>query len=148
MSRKTVFFILIGIVIIVGAFFIFNNIVSKSSLPPQLVISEEEWDFGQVEANAKPSHTFILTNEGGKTLYIDRIRASCGCIASSLSTDKILPGKSAELSVSFDTKGYEGNVGKAFFIESNDEKSPIKKVRVTADVGHLTKPKIKVSNNL
>ncbi len=148
MSRKTVFFILIGIVIIVGVFFIFNNIASKSSLPPQLVISEEEWDFGQVEAKAKPTHNFILTNEGGKTLYIDRVRVSCGCIKTSLSTDEIPSGKSAELSVTFDTTGYEGTISKTIYIKTNEENEPEKKIEVTVDVEHLSRPIIKVSNNL
>jgi len=148
LNRRRFFFILIVIVIIIGAFFIYNNIASKSQLPPKLVLSEEEWNFGQVEANAKPTHTFILTNEGGKTLYIDRVRASCGCIKTSLSTNEILSGKSAELSVTFDTSGYEGTVGKAIYIETNDEKEPEKNIRVTVDVEHLTKPEIKVTKDL
>jgi len=147
LNRKKIFFILIGIVIIVGAFFIFNNIASKSSLPPRLVLSEEEWDFGQVKANAKPTHIFILTNEGGKTLYIDRVRASCGCVKTSLSTDEIPSGKSAELAVTFNTRGYEGTVSKAIYIKTNEEKDPEKKIIVIASVEHLTKPKIKVSKN-
>ena len=148
MNRRRFFFILIVIVIIIGAFFIYNNIASKSQLPPKLVLSEEEWNFGQVEANAKPTHNFILTNEGGKVLYIDRVRVSCGCIKTSLSTDEILSGKSAELSVTFDTSGYEGTVGKAIYIETNDEKEPEKKITITIDVGHLTIPKIKISKDL
>ena len=112
------------------------------------MLSEEEWDFGQVEANAKPNHNFVLTNEGGKTLYVDRVRVSCGCIKTSLSTDEISSGKSAELSVTFDTTGYEGTIGKAIYIKTNDEKEPEKKIRVTVNVGHLTKPKIKVSKDL
>jgi len=148
LNRKIFFFILTGIVVVAGAFFIINNVANKSALPPQLVISEEEWDFGQVEANAKPTHNFILTNEGGRTLYIDRVRVSCGCIKTKLSTDEITSGKSAELSVTFDTSGYEGTIGKAIYIRTNDEKEPDKKIMVTVDVEHLTKPKIKVSKDL
>ena len=137
-----------GIVVVVSTLFIINNIETKSALRPHLVISEEEWDFGQVEANVKPTHNFILTNIGGKTLYIDRVRVSCGCIKTSLSTDEIPSGKSTELSVTFDTTGYEGTVGKAIYIKTNDEKEPEKKIVVIVDVGHLTKPKIKVSKDL
>ena len=148
MNRKKIFFVLIGVVIIIGTFFAYNNIISKSKLPPKLVLSEEEWDFGKVKPNSKPSHTFILTNKGGKALFIDRVRVSCGCIKTSLSTDKILSGKSAELSVTFDTTGYEGTIGKAIYINTNDEKESEKKIRVIIDVEHLTKPKIKVSKDL
>jgi len=148
LNRKIIFFILIGILIVASVFFLINNVVTKSALPPRLVISEEKWDFGQVEANAKPTHNFILTNEGGKTLYIDRVRVSCGCVKTKLSTDEIPSGKSTELSVTFDTTGYEGTVGKAIYIKTNDEKEPEKKIMVTINVGHLTKPKIKVSKDL
>jgi hypothetical protein len=148
LNRKKIFFVLIGVVIIIGAFFIYNNIASQSKLPPKLVLSGEEWDFGQVEANAKPTHNFILTNEGGKTLYINRVRASCGCVKTSLSTDEIPSGKSAELSVTFDTTGYEGTVSKAIYINTNDEKEPEKKIIVIINVEHLTIPKIKVSKDL
>jgi hypothetical protein len=148
LNRKIIFFILIGIVVVTGTFFIINNIANKSALSPQLVISEEEWDYGQVEANAKPTHNFILTNEGGKTLYIDRVRVSCGCIKTKLSTDEIPSGKSTELSVTFDTTGYEGTISKVIYIKTNDEKEPEKKIRVTVDAEHLTKPKIKVSKDL
>jgi len=147
LNRKKFFFILIGVIIIVGAFFIFNNIASKSSLPPRLVLSEEEWDFGQIKAGTKSTHTFILTNEGGKTLYIDRVRASCGCVKTSLSTDEIPSGKSAELTATFDSRGYEGTVNKAIYIKTNEEKDPEKKIIVIASVEHLTEPKIKVSKN-
>lgn len=148
MNKKIFFFILTGVVVFTCAFFIINNVANESALPPQLVISEEEWDFGQVEANAKPTHNFILTNEGGKTLYIDRVRVSCGCIKTKLSTDEIPSGKSTELSVTFDTSGYEGTISKIVYIKTNDEKEPERKIRVTVDIEHLTKPKIKVSKDL
>lgn len=148
MNRKISFFILAGIVIIIGVFFVYSNIASKSQLPPKLMLSEEEWDFGQVEANAKPTHNFILTNDGGKTLYVDRVRVSCGCIKTSLFTDEIPSEKSTELSVTFDTTGFEGTISKTIYIKTNDEKEPEKKIRVTVNVDHLTKPKIKVSKNL
>lgn len=147
MNRKILFFTLTGIVIIVGVFFVYSNIANKSQIPPKLVLSEEEWDFGQVEANAKPTHNFILNNEGGKTLYIDRVRVSCGCIKTKLSTDEIPSGKSAELSVTFVTTGYEGTIGKAIYIKTNDDNEPEKKIMVTVDVGHLTKPKMKISKD-
>jgi len=148
MNRKKIFFVLIGVVIIIGAFFVYSNIAGKSKIPPKLVLSEEEWDFGQVEANAKPTHNFILTNDGGKTLYVDRVRVSCGCIKTSLFTDEIPSGKSTELSVTFDTTGFEGTISKTIYIKTNDEKEPEKKIRVTVNVGHLTKPKIKISKDL
>jgi len=149
LNKKIFFYILIGVVVVICAFFIINNVANKSALPPQLVvISEEEWDFGQVEANAKPTHNFILTNEGGKTLYIDRVRVSCGCIKTKLSTDEIPSGKSTELSVTFDTSGYEGTISKIVYIKTNDEKEPERKIRVTVNIEHLTKPKIKVSKDL
>ena len=146
-KKNIIFFIIVLIIIVAGIIVISANFSNKLQQPPQISISEEKWDYGQVEANAKPTHNFILTNEGGKTLYIDRVRVSCGCIKTKLTTDEIPSGKSTELSVTFDTTGYEGTVGKAIYIKTNDEKEPEKKIMVTIDVGHLTKPKINVSKN-
>ncbi|GAG26549.1 unnamed protein product, partial [marine sediment metagenome] len=45
MVRKNkIIIILISIVVMIGVFLIFYNIQNKSSQPPTISISEEEWD--------------------------------------------------------------------------------------------------------
>jgi len=42
-------FLLIGVIVIMGAVFIYDNFSRTNSFPPQMLLSEEEWDFGLVK---------------------------------------------------------------------------------------------------
>lgn len=101
-NKNTIIFILIGVIIILGAVLIFNNYNnSKNFLPPQMLLSEEEWDFGLVKVDEKPSHIFTIKNEGNEDLILERVKSSCGCVKTTISTKNIKPGKSAELKATF-----------------------------------------------
>jgi len=141
-KKNVIFFILVGIILVLGLILIFDGFSKKSSQPPQLLISEEEWDFGKVMPDTKPSHMFIITNGGNEDLIIERVRSSCGCVQTSISTNRIFPGKSAELKATFNTVGYEGKLEKIIYIKSNDPKELEKKIKVKIDVEHQFKPKI------
>mgnify|MGYP001106718690 CR=1 FL=1 len=141
-KKNIIFFIIIGIIIILGSIIVFGNFSSKSGRPPQITISEEEWDFGKVKPEMKPNHTFTVINKGNEDLIIERVRASCGCVQTSISTNRILPGKSAELKATFNTVGYEGKLEKIIYIKSNDPEVPEKRIKVKVDIEHQFKPKI------
>ncbi|HAJ32093.1 MAG TPA: hypothetical protein DCK79_01780 [Candidatus Atribacteria bacterium] len=143
-KRNIIFFIIIVIIIVAGSIVISGNFSSKSGRPPQITISEEEWDFGKIIPDVKPSHKFIITNKGNEDLIIERVRASCGCVQTSISNNRILPGKSAELKATFNTVGYEGKLEKIIYINSNDPKEPEKKIKVKVDIEHQFKPKISI----
>ncbi len=108
--KKKIIIILISIVVIIGALLIFYNIQNKSSQPPTISISEEEWDFGRIKEDESPVHIFTIKNIGREELIISRVRASCGCTATMLSSDNIQPGKSAELKVTFNPVGISFNL--------------------------------------
>jgi len=148
MVRKNkIIFILISIVVIVGAFLIFYNIQNKSSRPPTISFSEEEWDFGKIKEDERPVHIFTIKNIGQEELIISRVRSSCGCAATMLSSDNIQPGKSAELKVTFNPTGYNGMVKKDIYIESNDPQLPKAKITITTDVEPIPSPKAFLSNS-
>ncbi len=138
--KKKIIIILISIVVIIGALLIFYNIQNKSSQPPTISISEEEWDFGRIKEDESPVHIFTIKNIGREELIISRVRASCGCTATMLSSDNIRPGKSAELKVTFNPVGYNGLVKKDIYIESNDPQLPKTKITVIAEVEPITFP--------
>ena len=141
MVRKNkIMIILISIVVIVGAFLIFYNIQNESSQPPTISISEEEWDFGKIKEDEKPVHIFIIKNTGKEELIISRVRSSCGCAATMLSSDNIKFGQSAELQITFNPTGYNGIVKKDIYIESNDPQLPTTKVTIIAEVESIPSP--------
>lgn len=139
-NKIIIILILISIVVIVGAFLIFYNIQNKSSQPPTISISEEEWDFGKIKEDERPVHIFTIKNIGREELIISRVRASCGCTATMLSSDHIPPGKSAELKATFDPTGFKGLVKKDINIESNDSQIPNKKITIIAEVEPIPSP--------
>jgi len=119
-----------------------GNFSSKPERPPQISISEEEWDFGKVKPGTQPQHKFIITNKGNEDLIIERVWASCGCVQVSIFDNRILSGKSADLQAIFNTAGYVGMLEKIIYIKSNDPEEPEKKIKVKVDVEHQFKPKI------
>jgi len=146
-KKNVIFFVLLIIVIVVISIIIFRNIQSSVIRVPKITISEEEWDFGKVMQEENPAHKFIITNKGNKDLIIERVKASCGCVKTSISDTRILPGKSVELEAVFYTTGYKGKVGKNIFIKSNDPDEPEKKLRVKIEIEHKFKPKINIPIN-
>ena len=128
-------------IIITGSIIISSNLSNIPGQPPQISISEQEWDFGKVKPDTKPGHTFTITNGGDEDLIIERVKASCGCVKTSISDTRILPGKSAELEATFNTSGYEGKIEKNIFIKSNDPDEAEKKLRVKIEIEHQFKPK-------
>jgi hypothetical protein len=148
MIRKNkIIIILISIVVSVGAFLIFYNIQNKSSQSPTISISEKEWDFGKIKEDERPVHIFTIKNIGREELIISRVRTSCGCTATMLSSDHILPGKSSELKVTFNPTGYKGLVKKDINIESNDPQIPNKKITIIAEVEPIPSPQAFLSNS-
>lgn len=145
--RNKIIIILISIVVIVGAFLIFYNIQNKSPQPPTISISEEEWDFGKIKEDERPVHIFTIKNTGREELIISRVRSSCGCAATMLSSDNIQPGKSAELKVTFNPTGYNGLVKKDIYIESNDPQLPKAKITIITEVEPIPSPKVFLSNS-
>jgi glycine cleavage system regulatory protein len=141
-KKNIIFFIIIVIIIVTGSIVISGNFSSKSGRPPQITISEEEWDFGLVKPEEKPTHVFTIKNKGNEDLIVERVWASCGCVQTSISTNRILPGKSAELKATFNTVGYEGKLEKLIYIKSNDPEEMEKKIKVKVDIEHQFKPKI------
>ncbi len=144
-------FILIVIIIIVvflGIGYVISNISNQHSGPPILTVSEEVGELGQIKPDQEKTYVFTLKNEGGETLVIERVQAPCGCTATLLSDENILPGRTAQLEVTFNPRGYQGVVTQSVYINSNDPEIPRKRIAIRADVEHVPAPEIRISENL
>lgn len=65
---------------------------------PLAFIEAPEHDFGKILGGSKIKHTFTIKNIGQKPLRILTVQETCDCAASVLSQDKILPGKTGDIS--------------------------------------------------
>ncbi len=142
-SKNIIIFILIGVIVVLGGILVFSNIQDKSSLvPPRLLVSEEEWDFGKVIQGEKPTHTFVVKNEGKGDLIVEGLKESCSCIEASISTTLIQPGGSADIKVPYDTTDYQGKDEKHFHIYSNDPQVLDKRINLYVEIETFQIPQI------
>ncbi|RZJ35690.1 MAG: DUF1573 domain-containing protein [Chryseobacterium sp.] len=77
------------------------------------------FDYGNVKAGADGHRFFTVKNTGDKPLIISDVKPSCGCTTPEWSKDPILPGKSAQIKVGYNT-GIKGAFNKLIEVYSND----------------------------
>jgi hypothetical protein len=109
---------------------------------PQMKFQEEKWDFGKLKEGQVKSHVFVFNNSGSAPLHIKRVRTSCGCAAALISDKNVEPGKKGELKVTLNSRGYEGNIVKYIYVESNDRSQPVKQLQISADIEVPPRPRI------
>ena len=137
--------IIISIFLITG--FLINKIGNRYSGPPVLIVSEEIGDLGEINPEKPESHIFTLKNEGGELLTIERVQAPCSCTATVLTDEKLSPGKTTQLEVTFNPRGYQGEVTQSIYIYSNDPQNPRKRIAIKANIEYLPAPIIALSAN-
>ncbi|WP_164122054.1 MULTISPECIES: DUF1573 domain-containing protein [Sphingobacterium] len=79
------------------------------------------FDFGKVKEGAVVEHIFKFTNTGKAPVILSQVSASCGCTTPDFTKEPILPGKTGEIRVSFNSLGQVGTQQKIVTISSNAE---------------------------
>ena len=92
------------------------------------------WDFGLVREGQIVKHAFSLQNEPDKTLTIKDVHTSCGCTASEIKKKALSPGESTEIGVSFNSKGYSGEVKQFIYVNTDDIDNPVIRFIIKAEV--------------
>ena len=60
-------------------------------------------DYGTVPVNADGNRVFTFKNTGNKPLILSNVQPGCGCTASEWPRDPIMPGKSGQIKVHYNT---------------------------------------------
>lgn len=76
-------------------------------------------DYGTIKPGADGNRVFMVKNTGDKPLILSNVKASCGCTTPVFKTDAIMPGKSAEIKVGYNTN-LNGFFVKQIEVFSND----------------------------
>jgi hypothetical protein len=95
---------------------------------------EDFWDFGSIPKETIVKHDFVFKNTGSDTLLITRVKTTCGCTTAPLSSDRVAPGETAEISASLNTKMLHGTVKKTILIDSNDPINPYLRISFKARI--------------
>lgn len=92
----------------------------KTNPVPVIEFQEVTYDVGDIWEGEKASHTFSFKNTGDAVLLIKKVKTSCGCTATNLSSKEIEPGKTGEIKATFNTRRYHGKQSKTIYVSSND----------------------------
>ncbi|MDO5035507.1 MAG: DUF1573 domain-containing protein [Porphyromonas sp.] len=85
-----------------------------------------EHNFGTFkEGDGAVSHVFKIKNTGGAPLVITRVLSSCGCTTPSFSKEPIAPGKSGQITVTYDPAGRVYPFVKTISVYSNGKEGPL-----------------------
>ncbi|RED48285.1 DUF1573 domain-containing protein [Seonamhaeicola aphaedonensis] len=69
----------------------------------KIEFKSETIDYGTIEKGSDGVRVFEFTNTGDAPLIISDVKSSCGCTIPSKPKEPILPGKTGEIKVKYDT---------------------------------------------
>ncbi len=92
-----------------------------------------EWDFGKVNQGEILKHGFTFKNETKDVLNITSVNTSCGCTASQADKKSLKPGETTTINVSFNSKGYLGQVKQFVYVNTDNAALQIVKFTIKAE---------------
>ena len=95
---------------------------------PVIEFAHDVIDYGKIEQTSDGKRVFTFTNTGKSPLIISRIQSSCGCTVPKKPTEPIMPGKTGEIEVKYDTNRLNG-FSKTLTVYSNAT-IPAKRIRI------------------
>nr|WP_299175541.1 DUF1573 domain-containing protein [uncultured Allomuricauda sp.] len=84
----------------------------------KIEFKSETIDYGEIAKGSDGVRVFEFTNTGTAPLVISNVKSSCGCTIPKKPEDPILPGKTGEIQVKYDTNRV-GPIRKAITVTSN-----------------------------
>ena len=88
-----------------------------------LTFEEKVYNFGLLPQGKKATKEFYFTNTGNTAINLVSVHSSCGCTASELPKDPILPGNKSFIKVEFDSKGKMGQQSQTVTVYSDGQPS-------------------------
>ena len=85
---------------------------------------EKSHDYGMIQQGTKVSHTFSVTNEGKRDLYIRKTKSNCSCMKVTTSADTIPPGANGLFTIEFDSANKQGKDSRKVNVFLNDPSNP------------------------
>ena len=133
-AQKRVCLALVGLLILtlVAA----SGCAAVADPPGRIELSASEFDFGDIPNTGPVSHTFQVRNVGRGALEITGVSTSCGCTTAEIGSRRLVPGRVADLTVTFDPQAHGGATGefmRQVYVRSSDPDTPeaILTIRVT-----------------
>jgi hypothetical protein len=106
----------------------------KEARAPRIRVEPEAFDFGKALPDKTLRKEFTLKNFGDAELVIEGVTTTCGCTAAISAKTRLEAGGSTQLTVTLETRSYSGKLERQVLVRSNDPKTPLLTVRVSATV--------------
>jgi hypothetical protein len=116
-KMKKFILIILALAMLAPAFAQSNG--EKKSNGAVLTFVETSHDFGDIYQGDKVSTVFKFQNSGNEPLILSNVSTTCGCTAPNWPKEPIAPGKSGEITVTFNSAGKMGVQNKVVTIYSN-----------------------------
>jgi hypothetical protein len=103
---------------------------------PKIVFAEREHNYGTIQKGGDGNCVFTFTNTGDEPLILSSVRASCGCTTPKWTQKPVMPGKTGEIGVRYNTNN-TGGFTKTVTITSN----AVNEARVVVKIkGNVVQP--------
>lgn len=99
----------------------------------KIVFAEKEHNYGTIQKGGDGNCVFTFTNTGDEPLILSSVRASCGCTTPKWTQKPVMPGKSGEIGVRYNTNNV-GGFTKTVTITSNAVNEPRVVVKIKGNV--------------
>ena len=123
MMRKTVIVLFVGLLAFA---------VKAQEKTAKIEFKSETVDYGEIAKGSDGVRVFEFTNTGEAPLIISKVSSSCGCTIPKKPEEPIMPGKTGEIQVKYDTNRV-GPIRKAITVISNAD-TPTKVLKIKGEV--------------
>lgn len=106
--------------------------LSAQEKTAKIEFKNETIDYGEIEKGSDGVRVFEFTNNGDAPLVISDVKSSCGCTIPKKPKEPIMPGKTGEIEVKYDTNRV-GPIRKAITVISNAD-TPTKVLKIKGTV--------------
>ena len=103
---------------------------------PKIEITDPgtKFDLGEINRGTIAEKNVTIKNTGTETLSLGKVDVSCGCTGTVVSTEKIAPGKTGTVKITFNSQNFSGPVHKTVTVNSNAANAPQTVIEFTATV--------------
>lgn len=120
--------------IVVLIAFLLVSIIKAQSVGPKIYSLEKQFDFGQIVEGSIVTHEFEIVNNGDAELHLIKVASSCGCTVAKPSVEKLMPGESSMIRVTFNAANRSGLQKKYINVFTNDRQNTRYRLSITATV--------------
>jgi len=114
--------------------FVLSLFIFQFACAEKEVIDPYQWDFGKAKQGEVLKHDFLFTNGTKSVLNITSVNTSCGCMASQSEKKSLKPGESTVINVSFNSRGYLGEVKQFVYVHTDNADLEVVKFTIKSEV--------------